>query len=450
MRTAKAIAVSRPSTDAFGSWEEDLAQNFGVSEQFWSDFVENCWQQKPMLIKSPFKCPLITESDFFRIMRDACESYRSFTNRALGCWVGFGLRNCDISDFLVCRDDESLDSYKARLAKVLGKEAITLSVYNCQSYDFRLWMRVRHFLRPLYARVGMPISKVDLDTFFGRYSRTPTGIHKDNVANFSYVVSGRKRMLLWPDPAFDGLFPRNVQILDTARYEQFKATAIEIEGEAGDIIFWPPTYWHMAVSEGAWSSTLNIALYVRSDFLQSMHYITNRQLNSAISRFIPPPLVQIRERGGTVATVPAEIMQQGEIFRTLGQDARVKECIEDRWFRKLSASGFDSVPPSVPSVDLNDGDTVRGDTSFSIFLVPRGDGKAKVFANGDAFEVSSDEYISSVVSRLNSGRDYTVGELAADNRRTVLPLLLFLCARRALHLVKESSVDSNAENSRAL
>ena len=330
--------------------------------------------------------------------------------------------------------------------ELLGDQAVTLSVYECQSYSFTLWMRARYFLRALYAHVGLPISKVNLDTFFGRYSRTPFGIHKDAVANFSYVVSGAKRMLLWPSEAFENRFPTSIRALGTVHYEQFMDSAIEIEGKPGDLIFWPASYWHLAISDDGWPTTLNIALYLGNNLLQLFHQIfAVPEIASALADFSIPTTIPIPESlGPPRITVPEPVLHQGEVFQALANHTHLRQCSEDRWFRKLSASGFDVVPQPVPTPSLDDSKLVRGSSDFPIFLIPRDSGKAEIFANGNKLEVSMDEQVSSIVDRLNSGTEFSVGELlrrtwtqsashrvdgvSSDPQR----VLEFLCSHRAV------------------
>lgn len=427
---------------------------FILPHSFWTNFIQSSWNKEPVLIRTPFKTPLLTESDFFQILSRAGDDYRCHVRRALTFWIDQGCHICDIEDSLPHAADSSLDAYKSRLSAAIGDRATTLTVYGCQWYSYGLWMGVRRFLHPLYSRVGMPISKVDLDSFFGTYSRTPTGIHRDDAANFSYVVAGTKRMLFWPSEVFNDALPLGGSSLGTAQYERYMDKAIEIEAKTGDIIFWPPSYWHLAISDGGWQATLNIALYLGNNLLQLFHHVlADPELAAPLAPFRIHSTIPIPEdRESSLLKIPASLLRQAEVFREIAGHPSLNTSIEDRWFRKLSASGFDVVPPPAGAPDLDETYVVRGNPEFPILLVPRNGSKATIFANGNRLDTIMSETLSAMIGQLNSGNEFSLREFVlmpsaqvdspSSLRGTdLIAILTFLCRQRSIQCRPESSKD---------
>lgn len=104
---------------------------------------------------------------------------------------------------------------------------------------------MRHFLAGLYARVGVPAHRAEVDLFAGSYARTRRGIHLDSAAVFCFVIEGRKRIRLWPGSTF----PDDVGYwygLKGERKQRSKSMCLD--GEPGDILYWPASYWHVGES----------------------------------------------------------------------------------------------------------------------------------------------------------------------------------------------------------
>jgi hypothetical protein len=164
-------------------------------------------------------------------------------------------------------EDRGLEPYSARLRAALGGEDALFEMANLQRFAPGIWRRTRAFLAGLLAEVGLPGQKSDLDVFLGDYRMTPFGIHRDRASNFSVVVAGRKRFLLWPQGYFEARGVRlnrssPFEALDSREVEPYLADATVLEGAPGDVVYWPSSYWHVAHSDG-FAATISVALYVR-------------------------------------------------------------------------------------------------------------------------------------------------------------------------------------------
>jgi len=392
-----------------------MQNDFVLSETFWTDFVNSTWNQFPVLFKRMFPQLIAGKEDVFQLMYTAGQNYRAnSTLSTMNVYVNGGMRMSDLQPYLVRADEVTLQQYCERVAGLSEVQQFTFVLYGCQLYHRELWMRCRRFLRGLYEKIGLPAGHVDLDIFVGKYRRTPTGIHKDAAANFSFVVQGRKKMAFWPSEAF----PKSPATADYTRYENGR---IVLEAEVGDVIFWPPQYWHMAFSEEPdWSVTLNLALYLNRNALAFVNhaFAFDRNGSNLLQGFKAPSLYQPPD----VPEVPQQLQKELQLYRNIIRDESLENAVYELWARRLSADGFNPVPPSLPAQDIDECDIVERSSAFPIVLVRLFNGQAIVAANGHAVWSSDFDVAAQIVHELNCSRAIQVRELIgkSDHQRTKL------------------------------
>src|SRR5207245_3009425 len=127
----------------------------------------------------------------------------------------------------------------------------------------------------------------DVELFVSNNRLTPFGIHRDPASNFTLVVQGRKRMRLWPEAFFTRRPP-----MDAESYAAHLGQALTLEGEPGDLLYWPSSYWHVAESDGDLSVTMNICLYLEpygdAPGCPAVELVTQRARDLAIRRLRSP------------------------------------------------------------------------------------------------------------------------------------------------------------------
>lgn len=386
-----------------------LSTGFRMSGAFWDEFIGKYWNSGPVLVRKPFAEPLLTAEDAFEIMKRAGNNRQSSESNEKYVFVNGGKRICDLDEYLPRAADRSLQEYTERLSRLVEDQEITLLLPKLQLYDSGLWMRVRVFLKPLYERIGIPASAADLDMFYGQYDRTPHGIHRDEASNFSYVISGKKKMLFWAADAFP---TQTGRLLGTTRYEDHLESAIELEAEPGDVMFWPASYWHIAISDGGWPLTLNLNSYLFRHPLHSLFQaISSPEMMGWLNTQCSPSLLLPADLNASSPSVPVQIQCSWKLLRALADHERFEDTAEDLWFRKLSATGFEAVPSPANVPSLKDETTLRSNPDFPILLAPRAGGQARLFANGHMLETAMDASLEAMISRLNTGTEIKVGTL---------------------------------------
>jgi 50S ribosomal protein L16 3-hydroxylase len=407
-----------------------MDSDFTLPRSFWDGFVREFWDKdQPTLIRQPFKKPLATLAEVFDILASSAADYTGLARKTMNVYVDNGLHDGDARYFLPRHEDGSLRQFAERLKSEIGNKPYTLVTYGGQFYSAPVWMRVRDFLQGLFEEVGLPIGHSDLDMFFGCYKSTPTGIHQDTAATFSYIVEGPKKMLFWPAETFAEQARTMYQYLGTNEYERYLDRATSIEAQTGDIIFWPASYWHMAISDGGWPTTVNMSVhFLPSPFFFLRDAIENRTLiknlpGSKISHSFPFSA----EAEPDDADVPECLLREVDLIRAIGQMPDLFSLLKEAWLKRLTASGFNTLPRPRARVSLADDDVILGHARYPVRLMQTNNG-SKVIANGRTFEAPRGQEVERAVEMINSAEGTAVRDVlkvvpGLENQKAVRNLL---------------------------
>ncbi|HEY8150067.1 MAG TPA: cupin domain-containing protein [Vicinamibacteria bacterium] len=382
--------------------------------EFWARFSEDHWENAPLVLRRPFPEPFATPARVWGALVAACERFRAGESVRLRLFGEQGLVVADLDRLLPDARDGCFTGYAARLARDPAWPAFTLVANYVHVHDHDLWLWARQFLSGLYARVGIPAHHADVDVFVSNRRRTPFGIHRDPASNFTFVLEGRKTMRLWPQDAF-ARRPRMDAEGDAGYGEQ----TLTLEGEAGDVLYWPSSYWHVADSTGELSATLNVSLYLDAtadapgfpglDLVsQRARAIVGRRLRGRR----PPATCEAGPLGA--AGLPEAIGQVLEAYEQIGREGALARDVIGVWLARLSAGGFDKVPPPLPAAPLQDRDEVWLDPAFPILCRPIG-GEVALSAQGrTVFWPRASAALVALVDRLNRGERVEVGRLLRE------------------------------------
>jgi 50S ribosomal protein L16 3-hydroxylase len=130
-------------------------------------------------------------------------------------------------------------------------------------------------------------------------------------------------------------------------FERYRKDAIVLTAEPGDILYWPYTWWHMALSDTPEVPTFvfHIVLYNRpraavlSDVL------------SGLLKQLPGASERIDTWGAFPSTAtgpvppPAEVSGSFDMLRAALQPEIVQPLLMDPWMRHVTGYGFDHLPP---------------------------------------------------------------------------------------------------------
>ncbi len=224
---------------------------------FWTAFAQNHWKPRvPTVIRQPFAQFPLGEDLLLRAMKGFEAGLRAGDLRK-HCLVS--VADKQISPRRPLRklfgeEFHTLEGLEKTADRVFSKNNFGLMVTNMHAVDAGIWNAIAAFIQDARHCIHFPVARAFLDLFYGRYSSNFTGLHKDTQEIFAFVVRGQKRMLAWP---FDYFLSRSKEVSAGDRYfnkrlkidhRKYRQDAIVLDAEAGDLIYWPSDYWHVAES----------------------------------------------------------------------------------------------------------------------------------------------------------------------------------------------------------
>jgi len=410
---------TKPKGSGFKHNEGSMTRGRAV----WRKFARKFWQKRPTVLRQLFRSPLFqAEEVFVAIRRAATDDGAPRT-----VWVDRAYVPSPRDRAHLPSDrDRSFAEYCQRLAPTTE---LCVVQYGIQRFAPEVWMRARQFLLGVVNVVGLP-TKADIDVFYGKYRATPRGPHTDAASNFSFVIEGRKKMLLWPPSYFEEHHVEVIgnggegmnDIADSRSYHEFAKDAVVLEGGAGDVLYWPSSYWHMAVSDDLEPTmALNIGLYVGQKtfaILPDIAAFALREILTGRSEPIETYTVRGKAIGGRIQMLPDEY----RFLLTTLRSQPLSLAIKKNWLRHLSALAFKTFPPPENNVELVDQDILLGRPECPIVWMPAGGGRLLFAANGACFIRPNARPLVHALAALNNGRGLRLADfIGSAGKRKINP-----------------------------
>jgi 50S ribosomal protein L16 3-hydroxylase len=314
-------------------------------------FVAQYWDSQPVVYRFP-ESALPNAQDLFQaLVRSAARTDGKDSGAAIFL---DRVKLTDTQGFLPQASDGHLEGYLDRIVGTPPKQEMMYHQVGLQVHDQQLWDKAKNFVAASARVVGLPIAGVDLDTFLGKYRSTPRGIHTDPCQNFMLVVAGHKKMLVWHPEYFEN---KNLKIVGTPQhrtvmdcdYREHLDAAIVLEGGPGEVIYWPPSYWHIGAAADQYedlTAVVNINLhlgqtkaFMLSDILEKA---TNAVIGNKKVQFAYP---ETSDLSGEIKQIPQLEQDMLDQLRRILNNPAVDESLLERWLRHLSGQGFKGVLP---------------------------------------------------------------------------------------------------------
>lgn len=386
-----------------------MENRYALSPEFWARFADQYLETKPLVLKKPFAAQLVTSKEIFQTLANADSTERE--DWGFRFYIEQALQEAEVAKHLPAPSDVSLSRYAERVTVKLKGRHFALVVDHYHKHDVQTWLRLREFLRGLYAVVGIPVPLSLGAVFVSNNERSPFGIHKDRHGAFTFVVEGRKRILAWPDDAF-----RDRPIVGgTLEYQQFRREAIKLEGKPGDLIYWPSSYWHTAESIGGFSLTLAVPVYPEFDRGSDVFRHVTRTIESGLKttegmRVYSSHPDQLQKSADKAAKVVKLVLKT---VREASRSAEVSRDLRIKWLTRVTSFGFASVPAPRSHHMLKNKDLVRGQPQYPVVWLIQND-EIICSANGHCFSICAHPNILKLLKRLNSGETLQVHHIVAE------------------------------------
>jgi hypothetical protein len=357
--------------------------------EFWKEFQARHWRPRvPAVLRQPFRNFPFSEALLLRALQEFELGLRNGDHRKQ-CLVSVGDKETAPRrplKKLFQQQSHSLQALERSCNQIFEKKNFGLMVTNMHAVDPGIWTAVAAFLQDARHCIDFPVPRAFMDLFYGRYSSSFTGLHKDTQEIFAFVVRGKKRMLAWPFeyflPIVKGLnsghrfFNKRLAI----DHRKYRKDAVVLDAEAGDVIYWPSDYWHVSEARSRnFSAMLSLGI-LRTDFVLSEgsqsefrqklmnaragaddlsgHSLLSQDMTDVMDS--PDPAKQLRwvtgfgfEVGGPLAAPSRSVPKTG-LRIVKNHSSLILWHIEKKKREITVASGGHSIvmPPSVESVAL--------------------------------------------------------------------------------------------------
>ncbi|QRK08649.1 hypothetical protein JQX13_00180 [Archangium violaceum] len=402
--------------------------SLALPRSFWKDFAKRHWDREAAVFKQPFGNRAPTTGQIYEALLDAGERVRRgeytlplrfFIEHEEGPdGLPYYSMLMSLSNHMPRPEDGGVEGYLARLDELLGGKRFGIVFNRLQMYQWTHWQQLSSFLTGLYDAVGVPLGNNESCVFFGNYRYTPFGIHKDNSHAFNLVVEGKKTYSLWPfemlasreevpkDPSLIHR-PYSLFMKDKAEEKEVLSRATFIEASAGDVAYWPVSFWHRAEPTQGLNISISVSACASPPMFTSMapplewpSTLRSSDLPGKKSWQVP-------------AAVRSALRQRGQRKALLA--AERESTIE--WVRCLTARAVDAAPPEAQEAPLTPTEWIRAHPERPIVCVPLPGKQLLVSAIGRSTTLPSPpplrRRVERLVSALNAGKPLQVEALEA-------------------------------------
>ena len=316
------------------------------SRTFWKAFSRTHWEKKALVEKN-FESSVsgIDEDQIFQMLvsvSDRCRRNQSSSGFKL--YLGGELQyEQNTLQFLPTKADRSLTNYHVQMAKLFPDYCLVCDELLQASQDH--WQSLTELTRGLFDQVGFPNRFAELGLYLGNYRKTPFGVHVDACGVFSFPVIGKKKFRLWTSP----FVKRHPDLVHAHDYARFKKHSKVLTVGPGDMSYWPSSAWHIAESDGSFSATWSLGVWLDRTHQDNLETALVPLLKSKIGRRgMGTVLKQGRPKSnGQMPVLPAVYEESLTTLAKVSEN-EIHDALLKHWLQKSSLDGFKTPPQSIP------------------------------------------------------------------------------------------------------
>lgn len=314
-----------------------------LDQKFWSQFSTKYWETKHLQVKN-FKSPLqkMDEVEVFKLLVSYSDLCRKNKNpQGFKFYIqGIQAHPSDILQILPVRKDQSLLGYHVRMQKMFSDYCLVCDELLSVESDQR--SALTEFTDALHEHVGIPNRFSEMGLYLGNYQKTPFGVHVDRCGVFSFPVVGQKKFRLWTSE-----FVKKNPILDRAfKYEKYKNKSQVLIAGPGDMTYWPSSAWHIAESDGAFSATWSLGVWVDRThgkvFSEGLTDLLSKK-NRASDQLSTTRFNTLHESSGEVKQLPQAYLDSISNLKKMTRDELTDYFLQS-WVRHISQKGLKTFP----------------------------------------------------------------------------------------------------------
>lgn len=203
----------------------------------------------------------------------------------------------------------------------------------------------------------------------------------------------------------------------------------------GDMTYWPSSEWHIAESDGSFSATWSLGVWVDQPHKEMFSDALKGLIDSKSGLSANAPTTQFKNlhnTAGEVAELPLAYQQSMEMLKNLTHD-ELQETFLKAWMKHISLQGFKNIPTVDCKLTIKSKLKLR--SNRSLILWQQGlSSKDKFFFSfgGVLVESSRSSGLLKLVKAINSGTTCSVSDfLKGATLKTDLKSLQILAAAGA-------------------
>lgn len=375
-----------------------------LDEVFWKNFAKNYWEKKPLLLHKVKSSLLEIEAseifDLLVLFSNRCrklknpEGFKFYIN-------GFKADSEDVLQVLPVKKDQSLLGYHRRMAALFSDYCLVcdeLLMVNQKKQNI-----LSEFTKTLYRHIGFPNRFTEMGLYLGNYRKTPFGVHVDSCGVFSFPVVGKKTFRLWtPD-----FIKKNPDLERAFEYEKFKRGSQLLELRPGDLSYWPSSAWHIAESDGTFSATWSLGVWVDQPhedlFSENLKLLLKKKQGPQGQR--PTTSFQaLHSDRGELAALPDAYLRSLKLLKDLSSK-ELQEHFELAWMKHISLQGFKKLPASDLKVSARSKIKLRSSQDFILWKRSRVTKAKYHFCFSDTLiELTRCDEFLKLIKDLNQGK----------------------------------------------
>ncbi|MBI4819843.1 MAG: hypothetical protein HY791_26455 [Deltaproteobacteria bacterium] len=426
-----------------------LLEGSAGERSFVRSLVQRFWEREPFMVRGVIPPPTTPEGLFSLLVRVASGLRTSeLLPRGVGTRLYRGTIPLEFDEdgVLPRPSDLDFDEFCARVGRREHGADCGVVVRGCSFFDERIHESVTRLTRGVAEELGgLPGGMVEVSLFAGAYTRTPFGIHQDDLGVFLMPVVGTKEVRIWPKE----LDLETVRKMRERRPEELEAPWV-FEVTPSDVLYFPRGFWHVTRSLSGYCASVSVG------FGPEREELILRALPPSVAREVVLPL------GESVSAAPIEICPlypadwprsierlppPAERIRSWAKDLsgekqlRLLRELRRWWLKRVSLVGASVSPPIVDVGELGNARVrVRRPVPFL-----EEDEVLIVAASGRLFEVPALPQLRRLLLRLREGESFSVRSLLRSYaRKLVTSEGEFVATRPGIERVLEMLVSFGA------
>lgn len=407
-----------------------------LDSAFWSRFSKTTWEKRATAFRD-ISSPLLEldEAEIFLALvlySDRCRKLK--TADGLKLYIeGQRQFESEVLRHLPKKSDQSLTGYHQRMNAQFADYCLVcdeLLQVNHAKQD-----RLAEFTEALYKAVGFPNRFAEMGLYLGNYRKTPFGVHVDGCGVFSFPVVGKKTFRIWkPD-----YVAKHPSLERAFTYTKHKAHSQVLSAQPGDMTYWPSSDWHVAESDGSFSATWSLGIWVDQRLSVEVGALVTSLLTAANDLDAvsgTTPFTEIVASNGQMVGLPDLYQNSIDRLKALSSD-QLGTAFLKSWMVHTSKQGFKNQPPFLaPVKSLNRSSVIklRNSKSQIRWMKSTTDQNYYYSFAGVVTEGSRSVAFLKLVKKLNAGDSLKVGASLKSSDKLEIKNLRLLASVGALSI----------------